>query len=128
MTLNIKELRVGNYILPSSFYVGPYYGSPKMVTPVLLVDMYRDIAVVMQYDPIPLTDEELKNLGFELEPRGLLKSNGDLFIKATLSEDFWVWKGKGNTVLHPSCKEPIDSLHQLQNLYFVLMGREMPLY
>src|SRR5690606_25206485 len=74
-----------------------------------------------QAEPIPLTEEVLRKAGFEFinEAGGFANEKHIIY-----------WNGEWWSV-HPFCTNDndcvinINSLHQLQNLYFALTGQEL---
>lgn len=112
--MKANELRIGNWLqrLDGSFF---------QCTP-------NDILIIYQWDgsesllpkPIPITEELLLKCGFE-------KKHTDVFIKGIYDLeplfsdsdewDFCIYEKETNTKL--------KYLHQLQNLYFALTGKEL---
>lgn len=81
------------------------------------------------YEPIPLTREILEQFGFE---KMLGQGDGYAYMK----NNFELWKGNGWEYFNYSItgreddgiNEPnvdVASVHQLQNLYFALTGKEL---
>lgn len=132
-----NELRIGNYIQREDLASGePRFEqvlelSNKVTTtgPVKVICDYDDI------EPIPLTEQWLKDFGFlykdgdqcyinnffHIEDR-----NKDEFLsekdKIILKDSFGVWKYDSSCFL-----SEIKHVHQLQNLYFALTGEELKL-
>jgi len=113
MELQSKELRIGNLIYCD--------GALGKVTG---LDSYGNIQWQGYYpltklEPIPLTEEILLKVGFVKGIVNTLINAYCLFsFYLTIHEDklFYEWKG-GNI--------EIKYLHQLQNLYFALTGKEL---
>jgi len=109
MTLTANELRIGNLV---------YYCDE-----VAIVDVNSIKLVTINhkgFSPIPLTEEWLVKLGFEKYGNGL---NAIFHIKTIefISHPF-------NDVFYmrnSPCTVHIKSIHQLQNLYFALTGKEL---
>ena len=75
-------------------------------------------------EPIPLTEEWLKRLGFEFE--GLGYEISDRFLTLIREED----EGFDVLIMTADFEKPmyityIDYVHQLQNLYHALIGEEL---
>lgn len=122
--IDAKELRIGNWVQIAQMWQGAGY------------DIYRqcDIDTINRisrdannrnpfYDPIPLTPEILEKCGFEINSFGrLVISINPLFqIGESLEQP-------GSTMLycHNRCvSNNIRYLHQLQNLFFALAGKEL---
>jgi hypothetical protein len=74
------------------------------------------------FEPIPLTEEWLLNLGF-------IKKNGYGFIKKDLAGNiFYSVETKEHFMFqYHDLRIKIKHVHQLQNLYFALTGEELTL-
>ena len=72
------------------------------------------------YRPIPLTEEWLKKLGFELKYGCFLLSTnrGTILIEEDLAQI-------SSVISHDGFMAPCKYVHQLQNLYFALTGSEL---
>lgn len=118
--MNAQELRIGNWV----------YNSHKEVTQISTLSKWKDIHDSSFFEPIPLTEEVLVNCGFSKGKYGEQEQ----------------WLSKENERHNPYTKfsiglinSPIygflfqmdittvalQSLHQLQNLYFILTGTEL---
>jgi hypothetical protein len=117
MKLEAKDLRIGNYV--------QVYLEPQISEWIDHEISVKDIAKIIQrplahgYKPIPLTEEWLVRFGFEKHKttdiyptyaKGLINVNDGL-----------VW------VINNGFLNHIKHVHQLQNLYFALTGRELTL-
>lgn len=128
--MEARELRINNYVFA--------HGKATRVT-----GMYRNFC---QYDeetqestwnfigPIPLTEERLKELGFEYDEDKEYCSNDLLYlesrnedkyldkkVKELLKDSFGVWFNSDNSKFIREVKY----VHQLQNLYYALTGKEL---
>jgi hypothetical protein len=105
-----NELRIGNYVQFSSGSVYP-------------VDIiYKDYTMLKNWFAIPLNEEWLKMLGFK-ECDGCNEknfSNGvyQVFINS-LGQINYMFFEEGDFY------KPIDYVHQLQNLHYMLTGAEL---
>lgn len=115
-----NELRKGNYINDGAIvsgmqcrtvYIQPYY-KPGYTTP---VTSYR----VSQIKPISLTEQWLKDFGFEKD--GAYWSHQNLNIQTSQT------KTGEQILLVPNRKYAFELkyVHQLQNLYFALTEKEL---
>lgn len=120
-TLKPSELRIGNWVMfdPNVFIDDPYV-TPKPHHPVKIEDGEAiDYAIEDCYYPIPITEEILKAAGatewgdnqweigyFELEKQG------DLYYPAV-------------NIFEYTISEGMKYLHQLQNMYYCLEGKEL---
>lgn len=121
--MNAKELRIGNL----TYYTNPH--SDMIVQEVLTP---KDLDYAFSLDPIPLTEEWLLNFGFEkVEDLGdmiyyqiINKRRG---FGVELNHDEWVFYLYNNIDYTPLIyNEPhFKYVHQLQNLYFALTGKEL---
>jgi hypothetical protein len=77
---------------------------------------------------IPLTDKLLSRIGFTNEANHRIYSNhGDFVISYAYDDAFM----KSMFFIHHSFRShsiAIEYVHQLQNSYFALMGKELPIY
>jgi hypothetical protein len=107
----LNELRVGNRIEWS-----PFASMGKGYDTVILQHMgYHHLM-----DPIPLTEEWLIKFGFEKDAE-----NTSWYNRGIISVS-----KNGNIAFHLegkwlNSKVRVDSVHQLQNLYFALTGEEL---
>ncbi len=118
MSVEIKELRCGNYIT----YNGGTWEINAVDSAANEVDLYNynhvDGVSIEEIDPIPLTEDILLKCGFEL--------NGDYFRK----DDFNYFKNDGTIFIkYQNDFYPLQNsfwyLHELQNLIFFITGKEL---
>ena len=106
--MKASELRIGNYILDG--------GDVEEVT-------YRVIEMLVknqaEFDPIPLTEEWLLKFGFDKRMFGWW-SNALFLRTENRNGYFYDWQKTNETA-----GTYIEYVHQLQNLYFVLTGKEL---
>lgn len=107
--MDIRELRIGNYIklmLNDEDF--------KLIQVTLndleVIDNKKGI-----FEPIPITEEWLLKFGFEKTPLGYFKKDGIILVV----EDFYY------ECLLGSVAKILKYIHQLQNLYFALTGKEL---
>lgn len=73
-------------------------------------------------EPIPLTEAVLMAAGFEWDDRNIrYKTNKNTFFEISFSEE------QGVTINYSVCRQRVNvnSLHQLQNLYHIINGKEL---
>lgn len=75
---------------------------------------------IRDLNPIPLTEDWLSKLGFEFEDRG-----EDVFDQIWSKDDFEIWEHSEGFCHNYHKGGDINHLHELQNMYFVLMGEEL---
>jgi hypothetical protein len=120
--MKASELRLNNYVLEDGQVVllSTNYDLFKC-----LVNVDRGIG----FEPIPLTEEWLLKFGFEFYKKQVsLNVGGELFNYAVKNEIIiwtdlktgWTLDGRTNRKTHW-----LNSVHQLQNLYFALTGEEL---
>jgi hypothetical protein len=121
-----SELRVGNWVKNWDILVDnkTRAGKPHRIS-------QNDFAFPDLFDPIPLTPDLLKKCGFfSLTPFTykhpllscfVLKCNEE--YEAALHIGWWAYLTDNNKNLL-SCYE-VNYLHQLQNLFFFLLGEEL---
>lgn len=130
-----NELRIGNYIFdrsgkilridgwenPSKVYMdnGTYH-LPEPIGEVPYHPLTEEISFLK---PIPLTEQWLKDFGFEKPAHSFI---GDIFHLSEWDEFPNTWcvaMNKNNAIIFRRLKHA----HQLQNLYFALTGEELKL-
>lgn len=119
--MKAKELRIGNLIR---------YNDTKEVCRVYQLEhRYKNVYRINglnenpDVEPIPITEEWLLKLGFEVEKNGgiVFASKDDNCKFYVYCENNKTWKiGKYNNGF-----KHIYYVHQLQNLYFALTGEEL---
>lgn len=112
MIMKANELRVGNLILWKGIEV-------KIVDVAIISRADNDPeGFNMNYKPIPLTEEWLLNFGFSIENGDYY--NDDVSIKQLLfepdNERYFHFNGSRAFIYY---------VHQLQNLFFALKGKEL---
>lgn len=118
--MEAKELRIGNYY--------NHHGEVVIVTPIVIKCIYES-SEIEWCEPIPLTEEWLKKLGFE-EYSDALGKHGLYDLKPLQGFTYSIHSKKviimqdGNSLSHKLNKE-ILYVHQLQNIYFALTGNEL---
>jgi hypothetical protein len=117
--MKANELRIGNWFNE--------FGIPKQVTPNLILKLYQiEIAgkVAIDISPIPLTPEILVKAGFENKSSttDYIFEYGNFIIGGTRKRLFpSVWGEDGLQ----DYGNLIEYVHELQNLYFALTGKEL---
>lgn len=125
--LTAQELRIGNWIatLPNEY---------RLVT---AGDISMIAAGAKFANPIPLTPEILEKAGFGKRevtikdswfPEGSTTMYYDIELKQLRSISIRIRKDKGQTEYilgSPDFGIYVESVHQLQNLYFALTGEEL---
>lgn len=123
--MNIKELRLGNSV---NCRVGD-----KMIVKPVSPTMLNHFDRFIDLKPIPLTEEWLLKFGFEIttDPENI---HYKLSLIGEFNESFVVNRKVGFDVFyvpHKDCNDylcfttQIKSIHQLQNLFFALVGEEL---
>ena len=119
MTAN--ELRIGNWVFDDSYGL---HGSPKNIQVMgsFFNGMDVDSVVYGNIKPIPLTEEWLIKFGFGNKSNS---SQGSAMHKRGvylgLLSDGYCFNAESST--NKSCT--LKHVHQLQNLYFALTGKEL---
>jgi hypothetical protein len=122
--MSLHELRIGNYVL-----VDENVRQVSLIrnTTVSTIDTQTNNEVVSEHSfqriqPVPLTNSILQQLGFvyhEYFKFWQLITTG-IRSEMNISPDYEVIDLKRKPAL-----EKLTSLHQLQNIYFLLKGREL---
>jgi len=114
--IGVKELRVFNYI-QYKFHKDSGGWEDIKVLP-------KDIDFISKnpnndiYKPIPLTDSWLKDFGFDSNPYEDRYELEGFYIQVDKTKgflDLWV----------TNCRLDLKHVHQLQNLYYALTGKEL---
>lgn len=121
--IDAKELRIGNYIQLRDKHV-MVGGIPNMYK--LLIPGEQYAVEVEEFDPIPLTEELLLKCGITeaySDSKGYIYSINEVkFLRCFFDIPSFFIETKGDDDLF---NRPIESLHQLQNLYFDLTGKDL---
>lgn len=137
--MKTKELRIGNYLyyehtthIVSGVHGNKVYswwvkdGEPvieyeaKDISGTQVENPYMD--VVSQYEPIPLNEEWLEKFGFEERLGGRFFKHTWFYIDQDCAGvSGWYFRNIDGF------KYKCEYIHQLQNLYFVLTGKELTL-
>lgn len=128
--MEAQELRIGNLLLLNNSEFRPREtGKVITVTAVSTdtlkpsigckVDEYTYFGQFIEYlEPIPLTDEWLIKAGFERQKQYMGRVYNKSIMQLQNEDDGWV---DGYDTVIPLTKY----VHQLQNLYFALTGKEL---
>lgn len=115
--MNYKELRVGNHV-----YID---NKETAVTAVDLLTMAQNERFLIEKDvvtPIFLSEASLLKIGFKVEfdiAPNRVYSLGDFLLCSNSSKSFNFYVGQS------AVGRPVAYLHQLQNLYFSVVGKEL---
>ena len=120
--MEAKDLRIGNYIKS--------LGSERQFILEDFSDLFDDSDPIENYNPIPLTEEWLLRFGFKrTKHKGIYQLIGECFDD--LIEVRLYYNDKSIEVLD-YCEHngvhlltELKHVHQLQNLYFALVGEEL---
>lgn len=117
--MKASELRIGNYIENTDSQMASYMVVNADVIKQNEHTMYASL------EPIPLTEEWLLKFGFEFHVNANCENfyyTKDAFICIRCDEDFeWFRYYNGDFY------SEIEYVHQLQNLFFCLCGKELTL-
>ena len=105
--MKANEIRLGNYY--------DHNGEYRQVTPSVIEEVWN--AERTWCKPIPLTEEWLIKMGFNRS--GLYYHLNDVYIHTMgIFEPYFYYQYNGKECI-------IESLHQLQNLFYCLCGEEL---
>lgn len=122
--INEKELRIGSIV---KFNESTNDREEGEVGKFKLSDFYSISEAGMDFDnidPIPLTEEILLKCGFKKSKEGYW-DNGVIEVGYTTSDEYFQYEyltGVGTSMTE---MVNVKYLHQLQNLYFCLTGKEL---
>jgi hypothetical protein len=127
--MKVSELRIGNFVKDKN----AQYKTVNGFTQILATGIYQFHLEKLELDALPLTEEWLLKFGFEYNKRG----NWNRYFKEGIYPrsfafqfykngriDFWYGDfnvGNLNRIKY----NPLQYVHQLQNLYFALTGKEL---
>lgn len=114
--MEVQQLRIGNYIQTNNFSSNEHPGTIRKVSGINY-DCIDLACGTTQYlkdvEPIPLKEEILLKCGFYK-------------TKVIFHHDyFWSGSLNDNGLNYPNLEVTMKYLHQLQNLYFTLTGKEL---
>ena len=111
--MNAQELRIGNIYLFQTIT-----GAWKPSRPLCNVMMQRALNNELKLKPIPLTEQWLLDFGFESNPYQDRYEIESMNVDCSkLTGNLQLWESTTGVLL--------TSVHQLQNLYFALTGKEL---
>ena len=117
--MKVEELMVGNCLRIAPMSIPKLQLSNDGVIEITaygLSLMFNNPDILDQYQPIPLTDEEIEKLGF--------KRFGNWKSKTYYKNHIFLHKRKRGWVMSKRFKEP-KYVHELQNIYFILKGKRL---
>lgn len=121
--IEVKSLRVGNvFIRNIPTTRGTEYEHGFVLTEKWMGKLFSEDSSFALQDlfPIPLTPEVLDKVGF--------KKNGSYWVKGLWQLPIYPKKDGGEIIMVPNnnyAAIPLESLHQLQNLFWGLSGEEL---
>lgn len=115
--IDIKDLRISNWVYKNIFVPNQYF----QITKGFEIDSADD--PIIDYQPIPLTPDILVNCGFTELSSAWFEKDGVKILFGYTKEygDFFHYTQEDELVVSPAFK----SVHQLQNLYYSLTGKEL---
>lgn len=129
--MDVKELRVGNYIAWRSFY-----SSPEAVGIINGDEDSINGVKACYFNGIPLTEEWLKEFGFDIEDGIWIKQESGYARNSTTpinqrikliirDRKVLIYYDYDTDIEAHNMLRYIRYVHQLQNLFFDLVGREL---
>lgn len=115
--MEAKELRIGNLVYYSE---GDSY--LKMTKEIMREAFAYD--EFLYYEPIPLTEHWLERFSFKLSP-SIVYYNGNFGIDKQGKKWYVVLREKNLKSTRFTAISEVKYVHQLQNLYFALTGKEL---
>jgi hypothetical protein len=127
--MNVKELRIGNYLLDGEGYEINVRGLRQndiiYTHPVFGENCFSGCSI---FQPISLTAAWLLNLGFEKAYESPFRLKFDYPTQTQIGYDFSKMETKENMEgfrFFGQYIENVKFIHQLQNLFFALTGEEL---
>jgi hypothetical protein len=109
--MKAKELRIGNYVNYG------FIGNEKYLS--IITGLHKDDIVSEVIEPIPLTEDWLLKFGFAYNKTYQIFDNDTISIMKL--EDLYYLTADWYHIFYEGFKH----VHQLQNLYFALTGKEL---
>jgi hypothetical protein len=123
--INANELRIGNWIKHGeSPGMHEFPNTLFQVSTDLFYDIARGHISEYHLEPIPLTPELLEKCGFEKRPMAYMRLKSDSFYISVRTKHMTFAISKSDKATWRLMVN-IKYLHQLQNLYFALTGKEL---
>jgi len=115
--IQANELRIGNYYIDITDELRELSGYELWQ---MTVKENKGNLGIMEYQPVPITQQRLIDLGFE-------DIGGHEYIlgNALMLDNAYTDKGVWNFVYENSYITEFNYIHQLQNLYFAITGKEL---
>lgn len=129
--MEAKELRIGNYIDLNGTIVKVAGVDAKKMVKHYLPETKQVVSKmenrVSNFKPVPITEEWLFKLGFEVKTQVATRCPFECLVKSGVS---LITNSKklirfGYSGYCGSGEKEIKHVHQLQNLYFALTGKEL---
>ena len=117
--MKTTELRIGNYVMDSPVNGDDVLDVQAIYTNLIIHEerhVYND-----ELRPIPLTEEWLLRFGFKHSGNGFFIHAKSLIELANIGDEYFHSGIKGVSLIN------VHFVHQLQNLYFALVGEELQL-
>lgn len=123
--MEAKELRIGNYI-NGTMQGGTSFSEKVTVDATVLSIINKEVDINSRgitFIPIPITEEWLQHLGFNLDDDNYYIEETSFGVEIT-EDEFIVFFGD-NIPCYYTTLIPVKYVHQLQNLYFSLTQKEL---
>ena len=125
--IKANELRIGDWVYWDDIFVVKVIGYEALQLPET-IQFEKDGIKYQRYQssftPIPLTEEWLLKFGFELQQKDeliIVYSIVKIQVVSSITED----KEISLILYGDECISHLKYVHQLQNLYFALTGKEL---
>jgi hypothetical protein len=120
--MEANELRIGNWVKQGSYSYQPCKGI-EIARFESFQKGLKEAEYYSEWEPIPLTEEWLLKFGFEKKGQRYIKYFFGDYIGVDV-EDFSVGTYAFGRIAHAP-QPTFMNVHQLQNLYFALTGKEL---
>lgn len=119
--IQVSELRIGNLVQGKPIQIPRLgiWGDGATAVTAYGISLIDD--GVLDFKPIPLTEQWLLDFGFVLIKNDYPSPSDWYFIKNEITLSNFTW------IIHGHTKALMKYVHQLQNLYFALTGEELEL-
>ena len=120
--IKANELRTGNIVMR----LNKFDRLPR-ITKIIGMMIFQAEKEPEEFDPIPITEEWLRRMGFKMLPIGKYEDAGNWIRRLQANGDVMHFDDRHNNFSYNGCTiwTSPKFVHQLQNLYFALTGEEL---
>lgn len=120
--MDARELRIGNWVLEKqNKLLGEIFNITRTTCRIFVDNELEDLKPSLEdIEPIPLTEEWLEMFGFKMDWH--ISHKDEYFCMFQEGDKYYYTADE-----HHWTSEPFKHVHQLQNLFYALTGKELEL-